>query len=135
KRVALLAALLLAGSLNATAQTPPTAPSAAPATVTAPVANSALNAPLFYQLLLGELNVQAGEPGTGYSLILDAARKQRDEQLYRRAVDVALQARSGEAALTAARAWSQDLPQSPEAQRFVLQILLALNRVSEATPV
>jgi hypothetical protein len=29
-----------------------------------PVQNSNLNAVLFYQLLLGELNVQAGEPGS-----------------------------------------------------------------------
>ncbi len=99
------------------------------------VVNSALNAPLFYQLLLGELNVRAGEPGTGYSFILDAARKQRDPQLYRRAVEVALQARSGDAALAAARAWIQELPGSAEARRFELQILLALNRVGETGPV
>lgn len=133
RRMALLVALLLGGSMTAQAQTSPSTPPASEAT--SPVVNSALNAPLFYQLLLGELNVQAGEPGTGYSLILDAARKQRDALLYRRAVDVALQARSGEAALTAARAWAQDLPQSPEAHRFVLQILLALNRTGEASPV
>ncbi|MDP2221883.1 MAG: tetratricopeptide repeat protein [Hydrogenophaga sp.] len=133
RRIALLVALLLGGSMTAQAQTSPSTPPASEAT--SPVVNSALNAPLFYQLLLGELNVQAGEPGTGYSLILDAARKQRDALLYRRAVDVALQARSGEAALTAARAWAQDLPQSPEAHRFVLQILLALNRTGEASPV
>ena len=114
--------------------TPPMAAAAAPAGEEA-VANSALNAPLFYQLILGELNVSAGEPGTGYSLILDAARKQKDPGLYRRAVDVALQARSGDAALTAARAWAQELPDSPEANRFVLQILLALNRVAETGPV
>lgn len=97
--------------------------------------NSGLNAPLFYQLLLGELNVMAGEPGTGYSLILDAARKQKDPALYRRAVELALQARSGDAALTAARAWAQEIPGSSEANRFVLQILLALNRVAETAPV
>lgn len=111
---------------------PATPPAAAEA---APVNNSDLNAPLFYQLLLGELNVQSGEPGTGYSLILDAARKQRDAQLYRRAVDVALQARSGDAALAAAQAWSRDLPDSTDADRFVLQILLALNRPAETGPV
>ncbi|MDP3205815.1 MAG: tetratricopeptide repeat protein [Hydrogenophaga sp.] len=112
---------------------------AAPAAAATPgageVVNSALNAPLFYQLLLGELNVRGGEPGTGYSFILDAARKQRDPQLYRRAVEVALQARSGEAALAAARAWTQELPGSAEARRFELQILLALNRVGETGPV
>lgn len=100
-----------------------------------PVANSALSAPLFYQLLLGELNVSSGEPGTGYSLILDAARKQNDPALFRRAVEIALQARSGDAALAAARAWSQAIPASPEADRFELEILLALNRVGETGPV
>ena len=101
---ALMSALLvLATGSAAQNATPP----AAPATGTEaaePVTNSALNAPLFYQLLLGELNVRSGEAGAGYSLILDAARKQKDPQLYRRAVEVALQARSGEAALGAAHA-------------------------------
>lgn len=90
---------------------------------------------LFYQLLLGELNVRGGDPGAGYSLILDAARRQKDPTLYRRAVEVALQARSGESALAAARSWSQALPGDNEADRFVLQILLALNRVGETGPV
>lgn len=90
---------------------------------------------LFYQLLLGELNVRGGDPGAGYSLILDTARRQKDPTLYRRAVEVALQARSGESALAAARSWSQALPGDNEADRFVLQILLALNRVGETGPV
>ncbi|WP_083239992.1 tetratricopeptide repeat protein [Hydrogenophaga sp. RAC07] len=130
-------AMALAGCLfGASAQT--TTPTPAPATAASPgdtVVNSALNAPLFYQLLLGELNVRGGEPGTGYSFILDAARKQRDPLLYRRAVEVALQARSGDAALAAARAWTVELPGSAEARRFELQILLALNRVGETGPV
>ncbi len=128
--------VLLGLAFGAAAQpAPPAAPATAAEKPPGAVANSTLNAPLFYQLLLGELNVQAGEPGTGYSLILDAARRQRDPELYRRAVDVALQARSGEAALTAARAWAQEIPASAEANRFVLQILLALNRVAETGPV
>lgn len=90
---------------------------------------------MFYQLLLGEINARSGDAGTGYSLILDAARKQKDPQLYRRAVEMALQARSGEAALAAARAWAQALSASAEAQRFVLQLLLALNRAGETPPV
>lgn len=110
---------------SALAQTPAAAPS---------VSNSSLDAPLFYQLLLGEINATGGDPGAGYSLMLDAARKQRNPQLYRRAVEIALQARSGEAALTAARSWSADLTDSPDPDRFVLQILLALNRVGETAP-
>ena len=97
-----------------------------------PVQNSNLNAVLFYQLLLGELNVQAGEPGSGFAIILDAARKTKDEALFQRATELALQSRSGEAALQAARSWKSSLPDSQEANRYILQILLALNRTDEA---
>ncbi|MDP2264356.1 MAG: tetratricopeptide repeat protein [Hydrogenophaga sp.] len=132
---------LMSAACASWAQTPPqpspvpaVAPTVLPGEPAQPPAASALNAPLFYQLLVGELNVVGGDPGSGYSLILDAARKQRDTLLYRRAVEVALQARSGEAALAAARAWAQDLPQDINAHRFTLQILLALNRPEETGP-
>jgi tetratricopeptide (TPR) repeat protein len=115
------------------AQTPGPAPAPAPAPET--LSSSPLDAMLFYQLLLGELNVRGGDPGAGYSLILDAARRQKDPALFRRAVEVALQGRSGESALAAARAWSQAAPDDNEADRYVLQILLALNRVGETGPV
>ena len=96
----------------------------------APV-SSALDGELFYQLLLGELNAREGEPGAAYSLILDAARKTADPRLYQRSVDIALQARSGDSALIAARAWRLAVPASKEANRYVLQILIGLNRLSE----
>ena len=92
---------------------------------------SVLNGELFYQLLLGELNAQGGEPGAAYSLILDVARKANDPRLYERAINVALQARSGEPALQAARAWSKAFPSSKEANRYVLQLLIGLNRLGE----
>ena len=92
---------------------------------------SAMDASLFYQLLLGELNVQDGDPGAGYSLLLDAARKTNDPDLYQRAVTVAVQSRAGEAALQAARAWMQAQPESREAKRTTLQLMLALNRLSD----
>lgn len=106
----------------------------APSVLTAPVLeeqNSAMDGELFFQLMLGELNVVDGEPGAAYSIILDAARKTRDPKLYERAIRVALQARSGEPALQAARAWKQALPASREANRYILQLLLTLNRVTE----
>lgn len=92
---------------------------------------SALDASLFYQLLLGELSVQGGQPGEAYSMILDAARKTNDARLYERAINVALQARSGEPALQAAKAWAKAFPKSREANRYVLQILIGLNRLGE----
>ena len=87
---------------------------------------------LFYQLLLGEMNVRSGAPGSGFSIILDAARKTKDPLVFQRAVDVALQSRSGDAALQAAQAWKSAIPESSEANRYLLQILLALNRLDEA---
>ena len=94
--------------------------------------NSGLDAELFYQLLLGELNVRGAEPAAGFALILDAARKTQDPTLYQRAVELAFQARNGDAALQAARSWKQAFPQSREANRYVLQILVALNRIPES---
>jgi tetratricopeptide (TPR) repeat protein len=94
--------------------------------------SSALDSALFYQLLLGELNARSEEPAAAFSLILDAARKTNDPGLFRRAVQIALQARSGDSALLAAKAWSQAAPSSREANRYVLQVLLGLNRVAEA---
>jgi tetratricopeptide (TPR) repeat protein len=44
---------------------------------------------------------------------------------------MAIQARSGDAALQAANAWKQAQPQSREANLQVLQVLLALNRLNE----
>jgi len=93
--------------------------------------NSALTAELFYQLLIGELNAIGGEPGVGFSLILDAARKTGDARLFKRATDIALRSRSGDSALQGARAWRTAMPQSREANRYVLQILIGLNRLGE----
>ena len=121
KRFPLLIALMCA--MNANAQT-------MESKTDAPV-SSALNGELFYQLLLGELNAREGEAGPAYALILDAARKTNDPRIYQRAVDIALQARSGESALLAARAWRQTLPGSREANRYILQILIGMNRINE----
>ena len=101
------------------------------AVVVSPAPSSALNAELFYQLLVGELSTQTGDAAAGYALILDAARKTGDPQLYQRAADIALQSRSGDAALQAVRAWRQAHPQSREANRYLMQILIALNRISD----
>lgn len=97
-----------------------------------PPVSSELSAELFYQLLLGELNAIGGEPGVGFSLMLDAARKTDDPRLYKRATDIALRGRSGESALQAARAWRTAQPQSREANRYLLQILIGLNRLPDA---
>ena len=93
-----------------------------------------LDAETFYEILLGEITTRSGDPATGFALMLEAARNSDDEKLYQRAANIALQARSGESALIAARAWQQAWPESPEANRYVLQILVALNRVRDTIP-
>lgn len=97
----------------------------------AAVQNSGLDAPLFYQLLIGELELQAGQPGTAFQVMLEAARRTRDEALFRRAVEIALNARAGEDALAATRAWRKALPESLDAHRYLVQLLVMLDRDQE----
>lgn len=122
-RLALLPLVALA--LAAPAQQAPTQAEAAPA------AASVMDDALMYQLLLAEINQNEGEPAASYALFLDAARRTNDAQLYLRAVEVALQSRAGDAALQAARAWKEAQPQSQQANRYVMQILIGLNRIAE----
>ena len=129
----LLGALM--GPLAQAQRAAPPAPARTPTTATPeaePPAQSRLDAELFYQLLLGELNTFGGEPGAGYALVLEAARKTNDAKVFERAISMALQNRSGEPALVAARAWQKAMPASREANRYILQILIGLNRIGEA---
>jgi tetratricopeptide (TPR) repeat protein len=100
----------------------------APEVAKAPPVNSAMDDRLFYQLLVGEMALGSGDPGSAYELMLDAARRTRDEGLFRRAIDIALQARAGEQALAASRAWRLAHPASADATRWQLQILMLLGR-------
>lgn len=157
RRLRLAAALsvtLIAAAAQAqpTPSTPPATPPAAEPTSPAPIVQpapapasaqslkaavaeeakaSALSAELFYEVLVGEITARSGDPGAGYALVLDAAKRTRDPALFQRAVEIALQSRSGEAALAAARDWKDSVPNSREARRFELQILIALNRIDE----
>ena len=97
----------------------------------AKVDNSNIDAPLFYQLLIGEMQLREGEAGAAFQVILDAARRTKNEQLFRRATDIALQARAGDQALVSAKAWRQTLPESLDALRYQVQLLIALNRPQE----
>jgi Flp pilus assembly protein TadD len=90
-----------------------------------------MDAPLFYQLLMGELQLQAGEPAVAFQLLLDAARRTGDEALFRRASGVALQARDGQSALQALKAWRAAHPRSMEAIQTQLQLQGAMGRAED----
>jgi tetratricopeptide (TPR) repeat protein len=122
---ALLASLLLAGSAFAQEAS---APAASASEIPA---NSDLNAALFQQLLIGEIEAREGELGAGYQLMLDAARRTKHPQLFRRATEMALQARAGDEALVAVKAWRFAIPDSVEALRYEVQLLVQMNRLAE----
>ena len=94
--------------------------------------SAALNAELFYDLLVGEMAASQGDAVNAIALLMEAARQSQSQQLYQRAAEIALQARSGPQALMVATEWQTNFPQSRDANRYLLQILLMLNRVSES---
>ena len=96
-----------------------------------PVVNSPLDSPLFYQLLIGEMEMRSGRAGSAYEVMLDAAKRTGDDTLFQRSIEIALQARAGEQALAAAKSWRAARPESIDARRYQIQILLALNRIDE----
>ena len=119
RRAACAAALLL--GLQAHAQEGPVGP----------IANSAMDAPLFYQLLIGELELNNGQAGVAFQVLLDAARRTGDEALFKRVVNIALNARAGDQALMAARAWADTVPTSTEAYQSIIQLLALMNKPAD----
>ncbi|MBC7940624.1 MAG: tetratricopeptide repeat protein [Chitinophagaceae bacterium] len=126
-----LAATLATGVLVWAAPACAQGTSAADAATPTPEPSSTLDAPLFYQLLIGEMELRGGQPGTAFEVILDAARRTRNEGLFRRAVEIASQARAFEQALGATRQWRSALPQSLDALRLQIQLLVAGGRPGE----
>ncbi len=125
----LLPGVLAASQAPAASQAAPK--TAGPAAPTATISPALLDATLFYEILVGEIATREGDLGTGYALLLEAARRSNDERLYQRAADMALQGRAGDQALIAAQAWRKAWPRSRDAHRYALQILVALNRIEE----
>ncbi|MCE4557055.1 tetratricopeptide repeat protein [Pelomonas cellulosilytica] len=120
-----VAAAVLLTALHAHAE------DAAPAAPAEPPTRSAMDAPLFYQLLIGELELSNGQAGVAFQVLLDAAQRTGDEALFKRVVNIALQARAGDQALQAARAWGDTVPASAEAHQTVVQLLALLNKPAE----
>ncbi len=97
--------------------------------------STALSGTLFYEILVGELSAQSGDLPTAYQYLLDAARKGGVDALYERSVEIALRARAGDSALLAAQAWAHALPASDQAHRYLLQIMVALNKLPDTVDV
>lgn len=93
----------------------------------------ASSAEIMYLAMVAEMQVRAGEAGVGYSLMLEAARKSDDPELFRRAVNIALQSRSGSAAVDAAKAWASALPTSAEPHRVLVQMLVSMDHIDDSS--
>ena len=129
-------ALLLPASVLAqkSAALPPAAPASVPTIAQDPpkaVDNSYLDGPLLYQLLLAEFALRENQPGDAVELMLEAARRNKDDALYRRALQISAEAGAGDKALSIARSWHQAMPKSTEALRTQIQLLIAFDRVPE----
>ncbi|MFT7771709.1 tetratricopeptide repeat protein [Roseateles sp.] len=130
RRVMIAASLLAALQAHAQDAAPPSSAASAPAE--APT-NSAMDAPLFYQLLIGEIELQNGQAGVAFQVLLDAARRTADEELFKRVVNIAIQARAGDQALMASRAWAETVPTSSEALQSTVQLLALMNKPAEVS--
>jgi tetratricopeptide (TPR) repeat protein len=113
---------------------PPSAPASVPTIPPEPgplVENSYLDGPLLYQLLLAEFALRESQPADAVELMLEAARRNKDDALYRRALQIAVEAGAGDKALTITRSWRQAMPRSTEALRTEIQLLIAFDRVAD----
>jgi tetratricopeptide (TPR) repeat protein len=107
-------------------------PHAAAATAAPAPPNSVLDAELFFHITVGELRAQTGDYPNAFAAFMAAARKAKSEVLYEKAVKVAYAAGSAEFALQASQEWAGAFPASFDANRYLLQILIGLNRTGEA---
>jgi Flp pilus assembly protein TadD len=131
-----LALLLPAGARagEKNAALPPAAPASVPTIAPEPapvVENSYLDGPLLYQLLLAEFALRESQPGDAVELMLEAARRNKDDALYRRALQISVEAGAGDKALSITRSWHQNMPRSTEALRTEIQLLIAFDRVPD----
>ncbi len=123
-----------AGAQPNNAALAPTAPASVPTIASPPppaVNNSYLDGRLLYQLLEAEFALREGQAGDAVELMLQAARNNKDDALYRRALQIAIEAGAGEKALNITRSWRQAMPRSTEALRTEVQLLIAFDRVPD----
>jgi tetratricopeptide (TPR) repeat protein len=93
-----------------------------------------LNETTLFDLLLGEIALQRGDPALAARTYLEAAKRTRDPRVARRAVEVASFARQPELSLDAARTWYALEPDSPQALQVLAAVLVAAKRVDDAQP-
>ncbi len=92
------------------------------------VLNSTLDDRLFYQILAGEIAARNNEVTLGFRFLSAAAKSSGDALLYERAIQMAIQGGSGDAAWGAASQWVKAEPNSLKAQAMLLRVAIATKR-------
>lgn len=86
----------------------------------------------FYEALVAEILVQEGDAGSSFELMLRSAQTRQQEDLFRRSMQIAFMLSDGERALRAANAWLASVPESRDANKAALQVLVNLNRIPQS---
>src|SRR5690349_11197443 len=84
-----------------------------------------------YDLLMGEIALQRGDPLLAAKTYVELAKSTRDPRVARRAIEVANFAHQPDLALEAAKTWSEIEPDSPQPVQVVAAILISAKRVDE----
>jgi len=89
---------------------------------------------ILYEFLLAEIAGQRGNVDLAAQAYVDLARRTRDPRIARRATEIAVFARMGNAAVDAARIWYETEPNSPRPLQALSGLLVNAGRYDEALP-
>ncbi|MDH5218994.1 MAG: hypothetical protein OEX19_14930, partial [Gammaproteobacteria bacterium] len=89
-------------------------------------------ADLIYEILVGEIATQRGQPEVAATFYLDAAKISQDAEIAARAARIAGFAKQKEIALEAAKIWSEQDPENLEATRILAMFYIRNNRSEDA---
>lgn len=87
-----------------------------------------------YQVLVGEMALQRGQPELAAAAYADLAQRSRDPQVLQRTIDIAVFTRQPELALAAARLWVEVEPKSGRAREVLASVMASSNRMEDAEP-
>lgn len=112
----------------------PTNEAKSPAVPAGSDAGSVLGGQAIYQMLLGEIALQRGNPDLAVSAYADLGYRTRDPKVLERATEVASVGRRFDVAYETAKLWVEVEPDSLTARQTLAAILVVLNRADELGP-
>jgi len=89
---------------------------------------------ILYEFLLAEIAGQRGNVGLAAQAYVDLAKRTRDPRIARRATEIAVFGRMGNAAIDAAKIWYETDPKSQRALQALCGLLVNAGRFDEALP-